>query len=146
MTTQTSDRPDPHVGWWLGALVLWVIATGLLAFAPLLLFAAGASDDATYAECFVSAAIVVALACPAVVLCIGFARRSYRPGIRVLARSSLKRALLLLTFACVVLEVARRVGEGEVWTGDAPWAIYWGSAALGWIVLSVWCAKPRRGA
>jgi hypothetical protein len=146
MTTETSLRADPHIGWWLGAVVLWVTATGLLIFVPLLFYLSGASDDATDRARSAAARILVALACPAVVLFIGFARRSYRPRTSVLARSSVKRALLLVMFACAVLEIALRVGEGEVWSGDAPWAIYWGVAALGWIVLSVRCAKPSGGA
>jgi hypothetical protein len=147
MMSQPTTTPQQAVerrGLAVPAILLWLAATGLLAFAPVLYFAAGGSDNATDAKRLTAAAIPVALAWPLLVLAMGLTPSACRDGrTRALTASSIGSALLLLLFASAVFEGARLLAAGPTISGDVGWALYWIAAASAWIVLSRRSARRR---
>jgi hypothetical protein len=115
------------------SVVVWLVATGILAFTPLFYFAAGGSDGATESERFTIAIIMILVTWPLLAPSITLARRART------RRASVSRAvgtsLLLLLLACLLLEVARRLGNADALPA-AGWTLYWLLCAGVWLGFS----------
>jgi hypothetical protein len=133
-TTASHGGAGPSLA---GALsvVLWLLASGLLAFAPLFYFASGGSDSATAAERFTAALIIIVAACPLLALSIGLARHARGHTDRATKGRVVGASLLLLLLACILFELARRLGDADA-LGDAGWTLYWLLCVWVWLCAS----------
>jgi hypothetical protein len=116
------------------SVVLWVLATWLVAAAPVLYAASGASDDATNVGRTRAAAVPLLLAWVPLALSFGLLRRSRggRMGL-VLGAAA---ALLLILVAAAVLAYARQLANTTAIFGNRAWALYWTGSFAAWIALS----------
>jgi hypothetical protein len=113
------------------SVVLWALATWLVAAAPVLYAASGASDDATNVGRIRAAAVPLLLAWVPLALSFGLLRRSRggRMGLMLGAAA----ALLLILVAAAVLAYARHT---TAIFGNRAWALYWTGSFAAWIGLS----------
>jgi hypothetical protein len=113
------------------SVVLWALATWLVAAAPVLYAASGASDDATNVGRIRAAAVPLLLAWVPLALSFGLLRRSRggRMGLMLGAAA----ALLVILVAAAVLAYARHT-TGIF--GNRAWALYWTGSFAAWIGLS----------
>jgi hypothetical protein len=139
-TTASPGATGPSLA---GALsvVLWLLASGLLAFAPLFYFAAGGSDSATASERFAAALIITVAAWPLLALSIGLARHARARTDRATKGRAVGASLLLLLLVCILLELARRLGNADA-LRDAGWTLYWLLCAGVWLCAS-WLSLRR---
>jgi hypothetical protein len=126
------------------AVAAWLVATALLALAPTLYFAAGASDSAS--EGVRIAYALIPLAAAWVPLSVGFGllhrKRTGHWGL-AFDRPGRKAALLIL-LAAVMLAVARALGHGSTINGDREWAAFWLICLVTWAALG-WASTRREG-
>jgi hypothetical protein len=118
------------------ALLLWLLATCLLAVSPLLYFVSGASDGAIEADRIRFAAMPALMAWPLLVLAVGLALRRQGRAMGLLVAAAAGRALLLMLFAGAVLALARHLGTAVAIRGDAAWTLFWTAATVAWVALS----------
>lgn len=123
----------------VAARLLWLLATGLIAGAAVVYFAAGGSDDASTADRVALAAIPFVLALLPLSLAAGLARRAWGSARRG-AAAAISAALLLLVCAGGLLELARVLST----SGDAAWTLYWVVCLLAWTAISGWAVRRDR--
>jgi hypothetical protein len=121
--------------------MFWLAATVVLAMTPLLVFAAGASDDASGSDRAGLGAIGIVIAWPLLILA-AYCGRVDR------ARPSLGRAIgrgtLLTLYAAVVFALAWHGAKGPSFRGDSVWAAYWLGSFAVWGALTGKLLYPRR--
>jgi hypothetical protein len=121
--------------------MFWLAATVVLSMTPLLVFAAGHSDDASGSERAGLGAIGIAIAWPLLILAAYFGTFD-RP------HPSLGRAIgrgtLLGLYAAVVFALAWRSANGPTFRGDNAWAAYWLASFAVWLALTRKMLYARR--
>jgi hypothetical protein len=126
------------------AITAWLVATALLALAPALYFAAGASDSASERMRIAYALIPLAAAWLPLSVGLGLLHRNRtghwglpfgRPG---------RRAAVLILLAVGMLAVARSLGDGSTIYGDGEWAGFWAICLATWAALG-WGSTRREG-
>jgi hypothetical protein len=126
------------------AVTACLVATGLLALAPTLYFAAGASDSASEGVRIAYASFPLAAAW--LPLCVGFGvihrKRTGQWGLPF-GRPG-RRAAVLVLLAAAMLAVARAVGDGSTIYGDGEWAAFWLTCLATWAALG-WASTRREG-
>jgi hypothetical protein len=120
----------------VSAVLLWLVASCLLAVSPLLYFAAGASDDATDGARVGLAAMPALMAWPLLALAVGLARRRQGRAMGPVLGGAAVKASLLLLFAGADLLLARHLGAAVAIHGDATWTLFWTGSAVVWVALS----------
>ena len=111
----------------------WLAATGVLALTPLLVFATGASDEATDSDQIAVGILGVVTAYPLLIaaLQLGAAR-----GVRRRPSKAIARGTLLAIYAAVVFALAWQAAGAATFRGDAAWGAYWLLGAGGWLTLA----------
>jgi hypothetical protein len=116
------------------SVVLWVLATWLVAAAPVFYAASGASDDATTVGRITAGAVPFLLAWVPLALSSGLLRRSRRGRTGLMLGAT--AALLLILVAAAVLAYARQLANTTGIFGNRAWALYWTGSFAAWIGLS----------
>jgi hypothetical protein len=126
------------------AVTACLVAISLLALAPMLYFAAGASDSASEGVRITYALIPLAAAWLPLCVGLGVIHRKRtgqwglpfgRPG---------RRAAVLVLLAAVMLAVARALGDHSTIYGDGEWAAFWLTCLAAWAALG-WASTRREG-
>jgi hypothetical protein len=120
-------------------VVLWLLATCLLAATPVAYFVSGGSDDATESSRVVFAAIPVILAWFPLSASFGLIQRK-RTGRWALGAAG-RRAVVLVLIAAMMLAVTRSIGAAGTIQGDGPWTLYWLSCLSAWTLVWRTCAR-----
>ena len=119
----------------------WLAATGVLALTPLLVFATGASDDATDSDRIAVGVLGVVIAYP---LLMAAARFGADRRVRRELSTAIARATALAVYAAVLFGLAWHAAAGVTFRGDAAWAAYWLLGAAGWLTLAWKLVAPNR--
>jgi hypothetical protein len=119
----------------------WLAATAVLALTPPLVFATGASDEATLSDQFAVGVLGVVVAYPLLMAAalLGAARR-----VRHEVSTAIARGTTLAVFAAVVFALAWQAARGPTFHGDAAWASYWLLGTAGWLTLAWKLVAPNR--
>ena len=119
----------------------WLAATGVLALTPLLVFAAGASDDATESDQIAVGVLGVVIAYP---LLIAAAQFGADRRVRRELSTAIARGTALAVYAAVLFGLAWQAAAAVTFRGDAAWAAYWLLGAAGWLTLAWKLEAPNR--
>ena len=121
--------------------MLWLLATALVAAAPIAYFVSGSSDSTTETSRIAFAAIPLILAWFPLV---GSVALIHRKPLGTAGR----RATMLLLAAAAMLALTRSIGTAGTIYGDGAWTVYWLVCATAWTVTWRACAGggPQRGA
>ena len=119
----------------------WLSATAVLALTPLLVFAAGASDEATESDQVAVGVLGVVIACP---LLIAVARLGAPRRVRSGVSTVIARGTTLAVYPAVVFALAWQAAGTATFRGDAVWVAYWLLGIAGWLALAGNLVAPNR--
>lgn len=114
--------------------MLWLLATFTLALAPVIYFESGGSDSATESSRVGAAAGIILLAWLPLAGAFGLIRWRVRSQSRVFRVRPIKRAFALLVLASSLFAIARALGGGPAFRGDAAWTTYWAACFVIWVL------------
>ena len=106
--------------------MLWLLATALVAAAPIAYFVSGSSDSTTETSRIAFAAIPLIVAWFPLVGSVALVHRRFGTAGR--------RATVLLLAAAGMLAISRSIGTAGTIHGDGAWTAYWLACATAWTV------------
>ena len=117
-------------------VLLWLLATCLLALAPVVYFFSGSSDSATETGRIALAAVPGLFAWPLLVMAVALHHRAPAPGKKLAVSRGARRASLLIVLVCALLLLAHHLAGTSAIEGDTNWAVFWAAVVVVWAVLS----------
>jgi hypothetical protein len=119
----------------------WLSATAVLALTPLLVFATGASDEATESDQVAVGVLGVLIAYP---LLIAVAQLSAPRRVRSGRSTAIARGTTLAVYAAVSFALAWQAAGAATFRGNALWVAYWLLCTAGWLALAWKLVAPNR--